>query len=94
MVKGVNKNVIEVNSTESDVFEKIVFYVSPDYATMGADLLKAATNELERALCTSDIKKQNSLRLRVKRKRQRKTVLLIAIPLLLLLAAVIILKMI
>ncbi len=94
MVKGVNKNVIEVNSTESEVFEKIVFYVSPDYATMGADLLKAATSELERALCTSDTKKQDGLRLRVKRKKQRKRVFVTVSLLLLAVAAVIVLKLI
>ena len=36
MVKGVNKTVIEVNNTGSKIFEKIVFYVSPQYGNLNA----------------------------------------------------------
>mgnify|MGYP004543380501 FL=1 len=34
MVKGVNKNIIEINDTGSEVFERIVFYVSPKYGNL------------------------------------------------------------
>ena len=45
MVKGVNKTVIEVNNTGSKYFEKIVFYVTPQYGNLSAkQLKKAATN--------------------------------------------------
>lgn len=45
MVKGVNKTVIEVNNTGSKYFEKIVFYVTPQYGNLSAKQLKrAATN--------------------------------------------------
>ena len=50
MVKGVNKNVIEVNSTGSEMFEKIVFYVSPKFSGLGAKSLEKATDEIEKTL--------------------------------------------
>ena len=36
MVKGVSKTVIVVNNTGSKLFEKIVFYVTPEYGTLSA----------------------------------------------------------
>lgn len=44
MVKGVNKTVIEVNNTGSKLFEKIVFYVTPEYSTLSAKQLRKAAN--------------------------------------------------
>lgn len=32
MIKGVNHQVVEVSDTGSEYFEKIMFFVSPDYA--------------------------------------------------------------
>ena len=46
MVKGVNRTVIEVNDTGSKVFEKIVFYVSPQYGNLNAKALSKAANEI------------------------------------------------
>ena len=34
MVKGVNKTVIEISDTESEVFEKVVLYVRPQYSAL------------------------------------------------------------
>lgn len=42
MVKGVSKTVIEVNNTGSKLFEKIVFYVTPEYGNLNAKQLKRA----------------------------------------------------
>ncbi len=44
MVKGVSKTIIEVNNTGSRLFEKIVFYVTPEYSTLSAKQLKKAAN--------------------------------------------------
>ena len=44
MVKGVNKTVIEVNNTGSKYFEKIVFYVTPQYGNLSAKQLKRAAS--------------------------------------------------
>mgnify|MGYP003305616575 CR=1 FL=1 len=42
MVKGVSKTIIEVNNTGSRFFEKIVFYVTPEYGNLNAKHLKRA----------------------------------------------------
>jgi large subunit ribosomal protein L7A len=42
MVKGVSKTIIEVNNTGSKYFEKIVFYVTPQYGNLSAKQLKKA----------------------------------------------------
>ncbi|MBE6749711.1 MAG: hypothetical protein E7560_00915 [Ruminococcaceae bacterium] len=42
MVKGVSKTIIEVNDTGSKLFEKIVFYVTPEYGNLNAKQLKKA----------------------------------------------------
>ena len=44
MVKGVSKTVIEVNNTRSRLFEKIVFYVTPEYGNLSAKQLKKAAS--------------------------------------------------
>ena len=44
MVKGVNKTIIEVNNTGSRYFEKIVFYVTPQYGNLNAKQLKKAAS--------------------------------------------------
>ena len=44
MVKGVNKTIIEVNNTGSKYFEKIVFYVTPQYGNLNAKQLKRAVS--------------------------------------------------
>ena len=45
MVKGVSKTVIVVNNTGSKLFEKIVFYVTPEYGSLSAKQLKKAASE-------------------------------------------------
>ena len=44
MVKGVNKTIIEVNNTGSKLFEKIVFYVTPEYGNLSAKQLRRAAS--------------------------------------------------
>lgn len=34
MIKGINRQVVEVNDTGSDYFEKIMFFVKPEYASI------------------------------------------------------------
>lgn len=45
MVKGVNKNVIEINDTGSEIFERIVFYVSPRFCNISAKRLLKETDK-------------------------------------------------
>ena len=67
MVKGVNKTVIEVNDTGSRLFEKIVFYVTPEYGNLNAKQLRKAASAF--SFDFEDIKKKRSLRKIVKKKR-------------------------
>jgi hypothetical protein len=34
MIKGVSKQIIEINNTDDEVFEKVVFYIKPDFANL------------------------------------------------------------
>jgi len=68
MVKGVNRTVIEVNNTGSKVFEKIVFYVSPEYGNLSSRALKKAAGEVYLGL--ESYPKNKSLRHRVQQKRR------------------------
>ena len=84
MVKGVSRNIIEVNNTGSDCFERIVFYISPDFSASGRNVADLAASELEKILNGSNDYKI-SLRYRIKAKKRRKiigavigTVLLVA----------------
>ncbi len=73
MVKGVNKNIIEVNDTGSEIFERIVFYVSPSYASLGAKALQKASDNLSQIFI--DKCGCEGLRVRVKRKKRNKLLL-------------------
>ena len=33
MIKGVNKQVLEINETQNGFFEKAIFFVKPEYTT-------------------------------------------------------------
>lgn len=72
MVKGVNRTVIEVNDTGSEMFEKIILYVKPKYGNIGAAQLQKAMGELN-----FDYRLNRPLRKRV-RLRKRRVALLIA----------------
>ena len=74
MVKGVSKTVIVVNDTGSKFFEKIVFYVTPEYGTLSAKQLKKAASEF--SFQYEGQPRTHSLRKRVKRKRLRRVLLI------------------
>lgn len=67
MVKGVSKTVIEVNNTGSKLFEKIVFYVTPEYGNLSAKQLKKAASAFSFQYDANHNKKP--LRQRYKRKK-------------------------
>ncbi len=68
MVKGVSKTVIVVNNTGNKYFEKIVFYVTPEYGNLSAGHLNSAATKF---ISTLDINKyeKSTQRKRCKRKR-------------------------
>ncbi len=73
MVKGVSKTIIEVNNTGSKFFEKVVFYVTPEYSNSNRGQLNQAAAKF---ISTYDLCKspEMSLRQRHKRRRIRKSV--------------------
>lgn len=75
MVKGVNKTVIEVNNTGSKLFEKIVFYVTPEYGNMSAKQLRRAANAF--SFSFEDQKPPVSLRRRTADRRRKRVKFLI-----------------
>ena len=50
MIKGVNKQVLEISETQNGFFEKAIFFVKPEYSGMGEGRLKeSARKEMEKA---------------------------------------------
>lgn len=46
MIKGVNRQIVEVNQTESDYFERIIFIVRPEYKAASGSVLKSEADKL------------------------------------------------
>ena len=69
MVKGVSKTVIVVNNTGNKYFEKIVFYVNPEYGNSNSGQLNSAATKL---LCTMDLNNANRTSLRKRHKIKQK----------------------
>ena len=88
MVKGVSKTVIVVNNTGSKLFEKIVFYVTPEYGTLSAKQLKKAASSFSFNFDESAHK--TALRNRIKRKKQIRALILASAAFLVLLTAALI----
>lgn len=76
MVKGVNKTVIEVNNTGSKIFEKIVFYVTPQYGGLSPERLQKAAGDF--TFRFDEKGTYAPLRRRCRAKRLRKVFLLAA----------------
>jgi hypothetical protein len=48
MIKGVNKQVLEINETQNSFFEKAIFFVKPEYCGMSEGKLReSAKKEFE-----------------------------------------------
>ena len=45
MIKGVNKQIIEINDLENKVFEKAVLYIKPECADMSYGKLQSSAKE-------------------------------------------------
>lgn len=82
MVKGVSKTIIEVNNTGSKYFEKIVFYVTPQYGNLNAKQLKRAASSF--AFNFEAASPKMPLRKRCKRKNKIKFLIISGVCLVLL----------
>ncbi len=91
MVKGVNKTVIEVNNTGSKFFEKIVFYVTPQYGNLSTKQLLRETDSFTFNFAERADRGYKTLRKRMKRKRRLTMVAILGGAILLTAALIIIL---
>ncbi len=48
MIKGVNRQIVEVNQTECDYFERIIFIVRPEYKSACSSVLKSEADKLSK----------------------------------------------
>ncbi len=71
MVKGVNKTVIEINDTGSNLFERVVLFVSPDYGNISTVRLKNEAENIIRRL-DSESYSRKSIRKHYKLKKRIK----------------------
>lgn len=46
MIKGVNRQVVEVNDTGSDYFEKIMFFVKPEYISVSENKIRESAGRI------------------------------------------------
>ncbi len=74
MVKGVNKTVIEINDTGSQMFERVVLFVSPQYGNISTKRLNSEARSLIRRF-DSDFSATPSVRERFKMRRRVRTAL-------------------
>lgn len=68
MVKGVSKTVIVVNNTGSKYFEKVVFYVTPEYGNLSSAHLNTAAS---RFISGYDLTENNKTGLRHRHKKRK-----------------------
>lgn len=57
MIKGVNKNVIEIKDTGNAYFEKAVLYINPDYSCRDAHILRAQADKYLNSIKNTKYKK-------------------------------------
>jgi hypothetical protein len=48
MIKGINKQILEVTNTESPYFEKIIFFVRPEAQQMGEQSLQKEAEKISK----------------------------------------------
>ena len=46
MTKGVNRQVLEIHDTGSDYFEKALFFIKPEFSTLGENKLASQAREI------------------------------------------------
>ena len=46
MIKGVNRQVVEVQETDCDYFERILFFVKPEYASLSEGKIRERASQI------------------------------------------------
>lgn len=60
MIKGINKNVIEVSETGNKYYEKAILFVKPEYCDIQKELLEKEAKKLLRNMDVPSTLKQSS----------------------------------
>lgn len=55
MLRGVNKQIIEINETENKLFERAVLYVRPEYSDLSATKLYNSAKEFIKDAAVNDL---------------------------------------
>ena len=63
MIKGVNHRVVEVSDTGSEYFEKIMFFVSPDYASLSENKIREKAGTIAKGTSAPPHNKRRKLSL-------------------------------
>lgn len=87
MVKGVNKQIIEINNTGNSYFERVLLFVAPGKCDKSTEELKREAESYLLNL-SSDFKVSAGLRQHCKNKKKRKMVFLSVLSLLVIITAV------
>ena len=53
MIKGVSRQIVEVNQTECDYFERIIFIVRPEYKAACQSVLRSEADKLSKSAIES-----------------------------------------
>lgn len=68
MVKGVNKTIIEINDTGNKYFDRVLFFVNPDYA--GTPQSKLQNRAFDYIETNADVPRCTAVRTRVSHRRR------------------------
>ena len=55
MLRGVNKQIIEINETENKMFERAVLYVRPEYAELTETKLHSYANDFIKEISDNEL---------------------------------------
>ncbi len=69
MLKGVNKQIIEINDTGSDYFEKVLFFVKPAYYSLAQNKLENDAKNYMQGILSNGVERRAYLRKRQQKKQ-------------------------
>lgn len=58
MIKGVNKQVLEINETQNSFFEKAIFFVKPEYSGMSEGRLRESAKKEFESTCSPPLQRR------------------------------------
>ena len=61
MIKGINRQVVEVKETGCDYFEKIMFFVKPEYAGISEGKIRDRAGIIAGNACSAPLTKSKSV---------------------------------